>query len=141
MSQYTELCGVAYAKPGITIDQVRAKIIETTGKENTEMYFPYNDVLDNRDKTFITINFSSIPPEGLDTSLIEPVLQAIAPLVDDCEIECVSGMNWNDATLYRLINDRVDIATAALTPCSEWTPLSEARAKRHPFRLLLSHRR
>lgn len=123
MSQYTELCGVAYAKPSVTIDHVRTKIIEAAGKENTEIYFQCNDVLDNRNGT-LTIDFGSIPSEGLGTSLIESVLQTIAPLFDDCEIECVNGMNWNDATMYRMIDGRVEIATAALTPCSAWKSLS-----------------
>mgnify|MGYP000069889573 CR=1 FL=1 len=34
MSRHTELCGIAYAKPGVMIDEVRGKIIQASGQEN-----------------------------------------------------------------------------------------------------------
>lgn len=129
MSRHTELCGIAYAKPGVTIDEVRGKIIQASGQENAEIYFLHDDVVEDCGGT-LAIDFGRVPHEGLDADLVEPVLEAIAPLFDDCEIECVSGMNGNDATMYRLIDGRVDIAAAALAPCSAWEPLAVVQARR-----------
>jgi hypothetical protein len=129
VSRRTELCGVAYAKPGVTIEEVRAKVIEAIGQEDAEIYFLQEDVLEECGGT-LALDFGRVPAEGLDADLVEPVLEALAPLFTDCEIECVGGMNWADATIYRIIDGRVDIAAAALAPSSAWEPLSAARTRR-----------
>lgn len=133
MSTYNEWCGVVPLKLGTPKEAVLGAICGAIGAEYQELYFPIGEVLELSDdkQDIAAVDFGLIPPEGAHDVSIEAAMLALAPFVDTSddgfvEVEMVSGMNWNDAFMYRFVHGTLEISGARLRSEGNWTSV-EAR--------------
>lgn len=127
MGSYSEWCGVVPLNQSMPCDQVAAIIAGAIGKDDQERFFPIGDVIEPGDDPSKAANlcFNMIPEEGCCIDMVEKAMLALAPYVDTSpagyvEIEMVPGMNVGGPAMYRFIDGRVEVSSAALCSNSPW---------------------